>query len=126
MEMPLTITNASPADETSIALALSYLNTSAEGAAIMQQAADKNVTITINHVRNDSYNTIFWDPHGAITVNAFTTTMGAVDTTTTGVHSAALNLLHEAAHATDPDLAAHFETPDPLYGNQAEKYASEK
>jgi tRNA A-37 threonylcarbamoyl transferase component Bud32 len=130
MEMTLTVTNASQGDEASLALAMTYLNTNADGAAIMQQAAANNVTITFNHVRNDSYdpdtNTIFWDPHAAITVNAFTTNMGAVDTTTTGVHSAALNLLHEAAHATDPNLAAHTNTPDPLYGNEAEKYAAEK
>jgi hypothetical protein len=37
--MPFTITNATPADEASVALALTYLNTSTEAADIMQQAS---------------------------------------------------------------------------------------
>jgi hypothetical protein len=128
--MALNIINAAPADIDALALALTYLNESPAGAAIIQQAAENNITIRINHNNDDSYekenNIINWDPTSALTVNALTTTAGNVDTTTVGVQSAALGLLHEAAHATDPNYDVNRATPDPLYDNAAEKYAAQQ
>gem|GEM_PF-3348641 len=118
-----TITNATAADINALNLALSYLDRSPKGNAVMQQVADKNVTINIVHDGSDSYrsstNTINWDPNSALTV--LTSGVGSV-----GVQSAALGLAHEGAHAIDPNLASNSATPDPQYGDLAEKYAVEQ
>jgi hypothetical protein len=115
-------------DKDSLNLALTYLSASPKGVEILQQAADNGIRININHDSDSSYDsetkTINWNPRFAITVNALITTDGVVDTPTVGIRSAAIVLLHEAAHETDPDLKVHTETPDPLYGDAAEKYAA--
>jgi hypothetical protein len=124
-------TNATPDDIAKLNLALSYLAKSETGAALMQQAADQGVTISINHVGDDSYDAgvISWDPKSPTVVISNPSggsTFVPGESLAVGVQSAALGLVHEAAHATDPDLAIHLETPNFNYQNAAEELATLK
>ena len=103
-------------------LSLSHLALSSYATAVMTQAANSGVTITFVHNGEDAYDpsthTIFWDPDSALTVkDEFT---GGAK----GVQSAALGLLHEAAHATDPNYWANKNEPNATYGNDEEAYAT--
>jgi hypothetical protein len=49
------VTNASSADISALNTALSYLNSSENGASTMQNAANAGATININHNQNDSF-----------------------------------------------------------------------
>jgi hypothetical protein len=115
--------NATAIEKAALDLALSYLDRSPEANAIIQQAVDAHVIIKIVHNSVNEYdpdtNTITWDPGSALTIK--TSGIGSV-----GVRSSAVILLHEAAHATDPDVRNNLLIPDPQYGNAAERYAAGK
>jgi len=80
------------------------------------------VTINIINDGQDRYDhgtkTIFWDPNSALAVKD---PYDAIPST--GIQSPALGLLHEAAHATDPNFIRNLNTKNVAYGNDAEACA---
>lgn len=125
------VINGSASDIAALNAALAYLQQSASGSAILQQMAQSGTTININAGDRDSYNppatspyynpnfpanSINWDPNSAQIVFD---SNGVVQ----GVQSAALSLLHEAAHATDPNFNTNVGTPNAQYDTNAEQYA---
>lgn len=115
--------NNSPSADDVAALnaALAYLQQSPTASAILQQMKDKGVSINIVGDRNDGYNpdnSIDWDPKAGLIVS----NTGMV----TGVESAAVNLIHEGAHATDTNLTADTNDKSTAvigFPNAAELYA---
>jgi len=119
-----TVQNATAADTAQLNRALEYLQQSPDAQEILKGMHDKGVKINIIHDGNDRYNgtqnTIYWDPKSALTVKP---NAGAQST---GTQSPALGLIHEGAHATDPQFIKHLGEYNAKYDNNAEKYAIEK
>ncbi|CAJ0808467.1 hypothetical protein LMG19083_04711 [Ralstonia psammae] len=125
------VIGATAGDIANLNAALAYLQQSPVAAAILQQMAQNGTTININARDQDTYNppvgaprynpnfppnSINWDPNsGQIVSDANGTILG--------VQSAALSLLHEAAHATDPNFNTNAITPNSQYDDNAEQYA---
>jgi hypothetical protein len=97
------VTNASPTDLAKLDLALTYLQTSSATSNILYGVITNGTVsqIQIVHDGNDMYNgttkILSWDPDSALQI----TNNGS-----TGVQSAALGLIHEFAHAYDPNFAS--------------------
>lgn len=91
------------------------------GAPVMAQLAELGITIAINNSRENSWDSLTrvlsWDPNAALVV---------VDSNGdwSGVNSAATILLHEAAHATDPNFDENIMSENAAYENDAERYAT--
>ena len=119
-----TVQNATPEDTKQLNHALAYLQQSPDAQEILKGMHEKGVKISIIHDGNDRFNstqnTIYWDPNSALTVRP----NGPGQST--GTQSPALGLIHEGAHATDPDLAKHSREHNAQYDNNAEKYAVDK
>src|SRR6266571_9121542 len=110
--------NATPTNITDFNQAISYLQQSTTGAAIIAQAAASNIAISFNRVGRDEFNTvtgIAWDSHAALTANDG---HGNV----LGVQSPALGLVHELVHSIDPAVIANFAQSNPQTGNVAIAY----
>jgi hypothetical protein len=131
------VQNANDSDRAALDQALLQLARSPEGEALMQGAADNSVKISIIHDGADKYvggdvNTIYWDPKAGTTVITNPTDVDdlsifyAGKSLTVGVQSAALGLVHEAAHAADPDFGDNVEIPDTQYQTRADRIAIEK
>ncbi|HEX7644445.1 MAG TPA: hypothetical protein VF472_19730 [Burkholderiaceae bacterium] len=116
--------NATAEDTAQLNHALEYLQQSPDAQEILKGMHDKGVKISIIHDGNDHYTdgnkTIYWDPKSALTVQP------NAGGKSTGMQSPALGLIHEGAHATDPDLVKHASEANAQYENNAEKYAIDK
>lgn len=114
------VRGASARDMADLDRSLAYLSQSPAAASVLQDMAAKGTTIQIVHDGQDKYspqnNTVYWDPDAAHSVQ------GAKGKPP-GVQSAAMGLLHEAAHATDPNYAENRATPNGQFDNDAEKHA---
>ena len=114
------VRGASARDMADLDRSLAYLSQSPVGAAVLQGMAAKGTTIQIVHNGEDKYtpqtNTIEWDPDAAHIVQG-------ADGQPPGLQSAAMGLLHEAAHATDRNYAQHRNTPNAQFDNDSEKHA---
>ncbi|HEX7650442.1 MAG TPA: M91 family zinc metallopeptidase, partial [Noviherbaspirillum sp.] len=119
-----TVQNATAEDTAQLNHALEYLQQSPDAQEILKGMHDKGVKISIIHDGNDHYTdgnkTIYWDPKSALTVQP------NAGGKSTGMQSPALGLIHEGAHATDPDLVKHASEANAQYENNAEKYAIDK
>ena len=108
------------ADRAYLDASLRYLSQSPVGAAIMQKTADQGTEIRIVHDGRDQYdpqtNTIYWDPHAAHAVQDQHGKPAALQ-------SSAMGLLHEGAHALDPDIKEGLATRNKQFGNDAEAHA---
>lgn len=117
-------TNATAEQIAALNAALSYLQKSPTATTILQGMVEKNVTINVisNIKVGDGYNknnTIDWLPGEALAVNDKS---GVV----IGIESAAVALIHEGAHATDANLAAHTADTSTVaegFPDASEKYA---
>ena len=120
------VINATPKDIDELNLALSYLDKSSTASSMLDQAKSNGVSINIIHDGGDLYrlstNTINWDPNSGLLVKVPETDIQ----TTAGVQSAALGLIHEVAHALDPNLRGNASNPTDDYGNRAEQVAVEQ
>lgn len=106
-------------------LALSYIAQymPVNGAPVMEQLAELGITLSINHSRVNEWNNdtrvLSWDPNTALVV-----VDGPNEDSWVGINSPATNLLHEAAHATDPNFDLNHNSPNGAFGDEEEAYAA--
>jgi len=114
-----TLINSTPLDVDKLNQALSYLDQSSTARGLLDNLIATHTPIEFIHNGDNDYDgNVKWDPTaGLMTQN--TADHGAE----TGAQSAAIGLIHEAAHAQDPNLINDYKTKDSQYGNAAERYA---
>lgn len=116
--------NDTPEDRQALKEALDYVSNDPAARKIIEGMERKDVTIHMVHRRTkdevDKYdggnNTIYWEPKASLGVED---DQGK----TIGVRSAAVLLMHEGAHATDPNFTKHLNTPNAQYEQDADAYA---
>lgn len=119
------VTGTTPADLAKLDLALAYITQymPVNGAPVIAQLAELGITIAINHEGHNLWNNnsrvLQWDPTTALIV-----VDGPEADHWVGVNSPAVNFLHEAAHATDPNFEMNSSTLNEAYGDDEEAYAA--
>lgn len=112
--------NDTPEDRQALKEALDYVSSDPTAKKIIDGMERKGVTVSIVHNGKDEYHadndTIYWDPKAGLDV---LDNQGNV----VGVRSAAVSLMHEGAHATDPQFLKHNGTTNAQYDTDAELYA---
>lgn len=118
-----TVKNANAQDISNLNAALAYLSNSSDAVTVLQGMIANGTQINIIHNGDDGFvpatstspGVINWDPDsGSIVVNA--------NGQMIGTQSAALGLIHEGGHATDPNLAADANTPNQQYGKRGQSH----
>jgi len=137
---------ADTADIAAFQQAANYLMMSPEGVSLLTEISTQglNVPIVFNmpvqdefmplngkngsqpyiseslNVRTPVYDAIYWNPFETTEIFTPNKTPSDIPTASVGVTSAAINLIHEAAHATDSMLSANLEILMNYYDNLAE------
>ncbi len=103
-----------------IAITYIYADMPVHGGATLKDLAQAGVTILVNNFGDNSFNhdsnVLAWDPSTGLIVRD-----AAGDVI--GMNSAALNFLHEAVHASDPNFLENVNSPNAMWRNDAERFA---
>jgi hypothetical protein len=126
------LTSDTLADRNDLNEAFDYLDQSPTARYVLDTAAKNGTTIDFtSNGNNDAYdsdsNKIIWDPTGALVVHA-NNVVGGLDVgpgfgPVIGLDSPAIALVHEAAHASDANIAAESSQANWQFGNNSELQA---